>query len=112
MTPRRSVAGRTSQAQLGFADFAELVYDVVDSVPAGRVVTYGDIAELLGQGGPRRVARAMSMSQGAVPWHRVIRSNGIPAEQVRARQLELLAAEGTPLLDGTRVDLVRARYRL
>lgn len=97
---------------MNFEDFAELVYDVVDAVPPGRVVTYGDIAELLGQGGPRRVARAMSMSQGAVPWHRVIRSNGIPAEQVRARQLELLAAEGTPMRDGTRVDLRRARLEL
>ncbi|MGI8721446.1 MAG: MGMT family protein [Geodermatophilaceae bacterium] len=97
---------------MDFEDFAEAVYDVVDTVPVGRVVTYGDIAEFLGQGGPRRVARAMAMGQGAVAWHRVIRSNGVPAEQVRARQLELLAAEGTPLLDGSRVDLRRARWPL
>lgn len=97
---------------MDFAEFAERVYDVVDTVPAGRVVTYGDIAEHLGQGGPRRVARAMALCQGAVAWHRVIRSDGAPAEQIRARQLELLVAEGTPLRDGTRVDLGRARFPL
>jgi len=95
-----------------FEDFAESVYDVVDTIPPGRVVTYGDIAECLGQGGPRRVARAMALSQGAVAWHRVIRTSGLPAEEVRARQLELLAAEGTPLLDGSRVDLRQARWPL
>lgn len=97
---------------MDFEDFAESVYDVVDTIPAGCVVTYGDIAEFLGQGGPRRVARAMALCQGAVAWHRVIRSSGVPAEQVRARQLELLAAEGTPLLDGRRVDLRLARFVL
>lgn len=97
---------------MDFDEFAETVYDVVDTVPIGRVVTYGDIAEYLGQGGPRRVARAMAQCQGAVAWHRVIRSNGVPAVQVRARQLELLSAEGTPLLDGSRVDLGRARWPL
>lgn len=97
---------------MDFEAFVESVYDVVDSIPAGRVVTYGDIAEYLGQGGPRRVARVMSQCQAAVAWHRVIRSSGVPAEQVRARQLELLAAEGTPLLDGSRVDLRRARWPL
>jgi len=95
-----------------FEEFAESVYDVVDTIPAGRVVTYGDIAEHLGQGGPRRVARAMAMCQGAVAWHRVIRSNGVPAVPIRARQLELLASEGTPLVDGSRVDLGRARWPL
>ncbi|MDQ3733655.1 MAG: MGMT family protein [Actinomycetota bacterium] len=97
---------------MDFEDFAESVYDVVDTIPAGCVVTYGDIAEFLGQGGPRRVARAMALCQGAVAWHRVVRSSGVPAEQVRARQLELLAAEGTPLLDGRRVDLRLARFVL
>ncbi len=97
---------------MDFNEFAEAVYDVVDTIPIGRVVTYGDIAECLGQGGPRRVARAMALSQGAVAWHRVIRSNGIPAEQVRSRQIELLAAEGTPLLEGSRVDLRAARWPL
>ncbi|MDQ4037833.1 MAG: MGMT family protein [Actinomycetota bacterium] len=97
---------------MDFEDFAEAVYDVVDMVPPGRVVTYGDIAESLGLGGPRRVARAMALSQGAVAWHRVIRASGVPAEEVRVRQLELLVADGTPMLAGDRVDLRQARFPL
>ncbi len=38
-------------------DFASSVLDVVDSIPPGRVMSYGDIAEYLGPGpGPARSA--------------------------------------------------------
>ena len=41
-------------------DFASSVLDVVDSIPPGRVMSYGDIAEYLGHGpGPRQVGRVM-----------------------------------------------------
>lgn len=84
-------------------DVDEAVFDVVERIPPGRVSTYGAIARLVGVG-PRRVARALSMGGGAVPWHRVLRADGTAAEPVRARQLELLAAEGVPARNG-RVDL-------
>jgi alkylated DNA nucleotide flippase Atl1 len=84
-------------------DVDEAVFDAVERIPPGRVSTYGAIGRLVGVG-PRRVARALSSGGGAVPWHRVIRSDGTVAEPVRVRQLELLAAEGVPLRDG-RVDL-------
>ena len=85
------------------ADVDEAVFDVVEQIPPGRVSTYGAIGRLVGVG-PRRVARALSHGGGAVPWFRVIRADGTAAEQVRVRQLELLAAEGVPVRDG-RVDL-------
>jgi alkylated DNA nucleotide flippase Atl1 len=85
------------------ADVDEAVFDVVDSIPTGRVTTYGAIGHLIGIG-PRRVARALSSGGGAVPWYRVVRADGSAAEQVRVRQLELLAAEGVPMRNG-RVDL-------
>jgi alkylated DNA nucleotide flippase Atl1 len=84
-------------------DVDEAVFDVVDSIPTGRVTTYGAIGQLIGVG-PRRVARALSSGGGAVPWYRVVRADGSAAEPVRARQLELLAAEGVPMRGG-RVDL-------
>jgi alkylated DNA nucleotide flippase Atl1 len=84
-------------------DVDEAVFDVVDSIPPGRVSTYGAIGRLVGVG-PRRVARALSAGGGAVPWHRVVRADGTVAEPVRVRQLELLAGEGVPLR-GQRVDL-------
>jgi alkylated DNA nucleotide flippase Atl1 len=85
------------------ADVDEAVYDVVEQVPPGRVTTYGAVGRLVGVG-PRRVARALSTGGGAVPWFRVVRADGTAAEPVRARQLELLAAEGVPVRGG-RVDL-------
>jgi alkylated DNA nucleotide flippase Atl1 len=84
-------------------DVDEAVFDVVDAIPPGRVTTYGAIGRLIGIG-PRRVARALSSGGGAVPWYRVVRADGSAAEPVRARQLELLAAEGVPMRHG-RVDL-------
>jgi alkylated DNA nucleotide flippase Atl1 len=84
-------------------DVDEAVFDVVERIPPGRVSTYGAIGRLVGVG-PRRVARALSSGGGAVAWYRVLRADGTAAEPVRARQLELLAAEGVPARDG-RVDL-------
>ena len=73
------------------ADVDEAVFDVVERIPPGRVSTYGAIGRLVGVG-QRRVARAMSSGGGAVPWWRVLRADGTPAEPVRVRQLEMLAA--------------------
>ena len=90
------------------ADVDEAVFDAVDSIPPGRVSTYGDIGRLIGIG-PRRVARALSSGGGAVPWYRVVRADGTAAEPVRVRQLELLASEGVPVRGG-RVDLSAVRW--
>ena len=54
-------------------DFDELVLDVVARIPPGKVMSYGDIAEYLGVGGPRQVGAVMSRSGGEVPWWRVLR---------------------------------------
>jgi alkylated DNA nucleotide flippase Atl1 len=92
-------------------EFAELVLEVVERIPAGRVMSYGDIAEYLGLGGPRQVGRVMSTQGGGVPWWRVIRADGRPLPGHERRALERYAAEGTPLRpDGTRVDMRRARW--
>lgn len=92
-------------------EFAELVLDVVERIPPGRVMSYGDIAEYLGLGGPRQVGRVMSLRGGGVPWWRVIRADGRPLPGHERRALERYTAEGTPLRsDGTRVDMRRARW--
>jgi alkylated DNA nucleotide flippase Atl1 len=103
-------------------DFASKVLDVVDSIPAGRVMSYGDIAEYLGWGrgdkqgaglGPRQVGRVMSVYGGAVAWWRVIHSDGTPAPGHDSRALQHYLAEGTPLRSArppVRVDMPRARW--
>ena len=91
------------------AEYAEAVLAVVESIPPGRVMSYGDIAELLGSGGPRQVGRVLSHSGGGVPWWRVTRADGSPAlgHEVTAR-LEW-TAERTPQRNG-RADMSVARW--
>jgi alkylated DNA nucleotide flippase Atl1 len=95
-------------------DFASRVLDVVDSIPRGRVMSYGDIAEYLGAGlGPRQVGRVMSVYGGAVAWWRVIHSDGTPAHGHDSRALQHYLVEGTPLRSArppVRVDMRRARW--
>jgi len=96
-------------------DFASDVLDVVDSIPPGRVMSYGDIAEYLGRFGPRRVGRVMSTAGGTVPWWRVIHSDGSMVPGHERAALRQYRKEGTPLrasADGTsfRVDMRRARW--
>ncbi|MFC4560451.1 MGMT family protein [Nocardiopsis mangrovi] len=92
-------------------DYAERVLDLVERIPSGRVMSYGDIAEYLGEGGPRQVGAVMSTWGGGVPWWRVLRSDGTPpaGHEVRARRN--YAAEATPMRGATgRVDMRRARW--
>ena len=92
-------------------DLAAAVLDVVDLVPPGRVVTYGDVAEYLGRGGARQVGQAMARWGGAVPWWRVVRADGTPAPGHTDEALRRLRAEDTALrADGRRVDLRQARW--
>lgn len=88
---------------------AELVLEAVALVPPGKVVTYGDVAEYLGQGGPRQVGSILARHGSGVPWWRVVRADGTPAPQVLVRALAHYAAEGTPMR-GPRVDLRLARW--
>ena len=99
-------------------DFASQVLDVVDAIPPGRVMSYGDIAEYLaGAGakgpGPRQVGRVMAVYGGAVAWWRVIHSDGTPAPGHDSTALRHYLTEGTPLRSArppVRVDMRRARW--
>lgn len=92
--------------------YAELVLQCAESVPSGRVTTYGAIADVLGQrlgrGGPRLVGNVLSRHGAAVPWWRVVRADGSlpPSHDDEARQAYL--EEGTPLRPSGAVDLGRA----
>ena len=99
-------------------DYAERVLDVAELIPPGRVMTYGDVAEWLGEGGPRQVGRAMALYGSAVPWWRVVRSDGVllPGHELRA--LDHYREEFTPLREAARsaeghvprLDMKRARW--
>jgi alkylated DNA nucleotide flippase Atl1 len=89
--------------------YARAVLDVVDRIPPGRVMTYGDVAEMMGRGSPRTVGTVLSDHGREVPWQRVVQASGRPAEPYLQEALALLAAEGCPVT-GERVDLAAARW--
>lgn len=58
--------------------YRERVYEIVRQIPTGRVMTYGQIAAMLGEGyTPRTVGYVMHGADTEnVPWQRVINSQG------------------------------------
>jgi methylated-DNA-protein-cysteine methyltransferase-like protein len=73
------------------------IYRLVNTIPPGKVTTYGTIARVLGNPRlSRRVGFAMaSLPQGStVPWHRVVGKNGITVPHpYDALQKSLLSKE-------------------
>ena len=90
-------------------EYARQVLDVVDRIPRGRVMTYGDVAEMHGRGSARTVGTVMSRHGQEVPWHRVVQASGRPAEPHVREALDRLAAEGCPVV-GERVVLEACRW--
>ncbi|MPZ60006.1 MAG: cysteine methyltransferase [Propionibacteriales bacterium] len=93
--------------------YVEAVLRVVERIPPGRVMSYGAIADLLGQGGPRQVGTVMARYGGPVPWWRVVRADGSLPRSHGQRALAHYRAEGTPTRDGpggVRVDMRSAHW--
>lgn len=89
--------------------------EIVDQIPRGHVLGYGDIAEMIGTGGPRQVGQVMAQYGHLVQWHRVIYSNGRLPHGHEAEARELLIADGVrfraPSSHGhQQVDMNRHRW--
>lgn len=100
---------RPGSSGAGPSEYARAVLDIVDRIPPGKVMSYGDVAELHGRGSARTVGAVMSEHGREVPWHRVVQASGRPAEPYVEKALELLRAEGCPLA-GERVVMAAARW--
>ena len=94
----------------GNPEYRERVYKIVRKIPRGRVMTYGQIAELLGEGyTARTVGFCMHSSPDGTPWHRVINAQGktstghvvLPHD----KQQRLLEQEGVVFNKSNRCDL-------
>ena len=90
--------------------YRERVYAIVRRIPSGRVMTYGQIAELLGDGyTPRTVGFCMHSSPEGTPWHRVLNAQGktstgrivLPFD----KQQRMLEQEGVVFDKNARCDL-------
>jgi methylated-DNA-protein-cysteine methyltransferase-like protein len=92
------------------ANYRERVYKIVRGIPQVRVMTYGQLAEILGDGyTPRTVGFAMHGADDETPWHRVINAQGacstgsvvLPHD----RQQRMLEAEGIEFDERGRCNL-------
>lgn len=108
-TASAGVAVRPGSTGAAPTAYAREVLDLVDRIPRGKVMTYGDVAEMHGRGTGRTVGAVMADHGREVPWHRVVQASGRPAEPYVAKALALLRAERCPIV-GERVDLARARW--
>lgn len=91
--------------------YRERVYSLVRQIPRGRVMTYGQIAAILGEGyTPRTIGYVMHAAEtDSVPWQRVVNAQGkcstgrltIPINL----QQEILEQEGVIFSSSGKCDL-------
>lgn len=92
-------------------NFREKVFEIVKKIPKGKVLTYGQVALLLGKPrGAREVGWMLHSNDSAdVPCHRVVDRNGRLAPNFAfdgaREQKRRLIAEGVEFRDEMHVDL-------
>jgi methylated-DNA-protein-cysteine methyltransferase related protein len=96
--------------------FTERAIEIIKNIPAGRVMTYGQIANL--SGSPRaarqvvRILHSMSKKH-QLPWHRVINSKGeigIQDDESFQEQVLSLQAEGVEISNNRYINLNKYQY--
>ncbi len=95
-------------------NFFKEVYEVVKKIPAGKVMTYGQVAGVVGSRDARRVGQALHANKDLnVPCHRVVFADGSLAPGFAfggmERQREKLKKEKV-MFAGLRVDMLKSRY--
>ncbi len=92
---------------------AERIFAAIRAIPRGEVAGYGHVAQRAGlPGRARMVARLLSQNDDpALPWHRVLRSDGRiafpPGSEGFVEQLARLRREGVEVSDEGRVRIVK-----
>lgn len=82
------------------AETADRVREVIQAIPVGSVLSYGEVAARAGVSSARQVGRLLSEDGQDLPWHRVLRADGTPAPHLAAEQLARLRAEGVTVVNG------------
>ena len=92
------------------------IWDLVESIPKGKVCSYGDIgAALRNPMSGFLVGRRMASAPAHIPWWRVVAKSGeLPIgkrhPRLMSEQEEVLREEGVPFLDRGKVDMQAARW--
>ena len=82
-------------AAFGVVAVRKAIYRVVDRIPSGQVLSYGDVGKIV-RVGPRQVAAAMRGCPPGLPWYRVVGSGGVIRTKgsTASIQKQSLMAEG------------------
>lgn len=118
---RGAAAGEKSQSSeedklAGLAPFTRAVVATIRAIPAGRVMSYGQVAAASGSPrGARQVVRILhTLSRKyALPWHRVVNIRGeiaLDEDGGGSEQQLRLEAEGVEFGLADRIDLSRYRH--
>ena len=92
--------------------FTERAIRIIQGIPAGHVMTYGQVAAAAGSPrGARQVVRVLhSMSKKyGLPWHRIINVQG-EISLTDGDQRELLEMEGIIFKENGKIDLTVYRW--
>ena len=113
---KRAARREASPAEVNSPGYRERVFEIVRRIPAGRVMTYGQLADILGEGyTARTVGYVMHAADTEnVPWQRVINSQGgcstgkmtIPVNM----QQKMLEDEGIVFNEKGHCDLEKYRW--
>ncbi|MFT8322443.1 MAG: MGMT family protein [Bacillus sp. (in: firmicutes)] len=96
--------------------FTSNVIKILRSIPAGKVMTYGQVAKIAGSSrGARQVVRVLhSMSDKyQLPWQRVVNASGkisIQNEEAKMLQKQLLEEEGMVFEENDQISLKKYIY--
>ncbi|MCZ4059078.1 MGMT family protein [Pantoea sp. LMR881] len=96
--------------------FQQRIWQIVSAIPAGKVITYGEIAQLAGS--PRAARQVGGVLKrlpagSTLPWHRVVNRYGAISLQGDDlfRQRDALEAEGVEVTDDGRIALDKYRWQ-
>jgi alkylated DNA nucleotide flippase Atl1 len=82
-------------------NFEDDIRRVLSNIPLGTVLTYGEVAEESGHpGAARAVGNLLARGDGALPWWRVVTSNGRLAPGNEREHAKRLSAEGVRVSNG------------
>ena len=108
-------AQQAESADVNSPGYRSRVFEIVRRIPTGRVMTYGQLADILGEGyTARTIGFVMHSADESVPWQRVINAQGacstgrvILPPDLQQRMLE---SEGVLFNEKGRCDLARYRW--
>ena len=92
--------------------FNEKVYDTVARIPAGRVASFGQIAQMIGRPRMARFVGYASNNKSSwhLPWHRVVFKDGSLCSGMAAEQYRTLRAEGVKFDHEKRVIMTDCQW--